>query len=524
MKRFYKYKFFFPLLFASLVLVFTSCEKDNPTQPKLLEIIGLVITQGDSTVVNYSGDETVNGEIEAAEGQLSAEFTIQFIDGDQAVFSPSTDSYQLKVDVLDETVCGFYQHDDETGGFEFHLDARDKEHGHTTIVFNLLKGENTVFTSKAIPVHVEGEEETVSAWIWAYDGTASALRAYNAATGEMKAEFTSSAHPMMHIINAGPAEEPTIWMANAGTAYAFTSGFHSHGDHGHMETPEIYQTVSTGQSPVHIGVSPDGMTVAFSNDGDQTVSVIDVSTGAVQTISGGSGHSAALLTGEYLVTTSATSTDEKWAKIIDIASNSVIAEIETATGTHGDAYYADGNTAFLACGDGIYVVDVTAKSLKKSIPYTEAGRTNFLYHGENASIAVGLHKTDAGVSDKILLLDMSAETLDYLTISGATLDWKIKDGYFALSNDGQVAVLADLTLPQVYHINLQTKTVNTLTAPAASAAVATNHDGSQVWVQDKTNHKVSRIDVEHNQLTDEFSVTSGTEWIFVTSFDGEVIE
>jgi DNA-binding beta-propeller fold protein YncE len=513
------------LLFGVIfIFMMSACDKDNPTAPKSNSVIGIVITLGDSTRVNYTGDQTVTGELDVVEGQLSPEYSVQFIDADQAVFSPSTSQYHLESEISDETKCQFYQHEGKVGGFEFHLDAREKEHGHTTVVFQLKKNETTVFTSKSIPIHVIGDEESVLAWIWAYDGTASALRTYHSMTGAMEAEFTANAHPMMHIIHAGPAEEPTIWMANGGMAYAFTSGFHAHGDHAHLETPEIYSTVATGPSPVHTGVSPDGMTVAFANDGDQTVSVIDVAGGSVQTVSHGSGHSAALLTGEYLITTSATPTDEKWAKVIDISANSVVATIETATGTHGDAFYAVGNTAFLACGDGIYIVDVTAKSLKKSLPYTKAGRTNFLYHGEESSLAVGLHKTESGTSDKILLLDMAAESLEYLTISGATLDWKIKDGYFALSQNGHVAVLADLSLPRVYHVNLQTKEVTTLTAPSASAAVATNFDGSHVWVLDKTSQQVSRIHVAHNERTDEFNVASGTERIFVTSFDGQVIE
>jgi len=512
------------VLLLLFIFIMNGCDKDNPTEPKALTVIGLVITQGDSTQVNYSGDETVTGELEVAEDQLSAEFKIQFIDADQAVFSPASNKYHLEYKIADETICNVYQHDGEAGGFEFHLDAREKEHGHTTVIFKLMEGANTVFTSKSIPVHVTGTEETVLAWVWAYNGTASVLEAYHSATGEMKAQFTASAYPMMHILHAGPAEEPTIWMANAGTAYAFTAGFHHHGDHAHMEIPEVYKTVTVGPTPVHMGVAPDGMTVAFANDGDQTVSVIDVITGNVKTISGGSGHSSALLTGEYLITTSATSTTEKWAKIIDISTNSVVATIETATGTHGDAFYAAGNTAFLACGDGIYIVDVAAKSLKKRLPYTEAGRTNFLYHGEESSLAVGLHKTEAGTSDKILLLDMAGEILEYLTIAGATLDWKIKDGYFALAQNGQVAVLADLALPKVYHVNLLTKAVTTLTAPVTGVAVGTNFDGTHVWVLDKTSQKVSRIHAVHNERSDEFSVPAGTEWIFVTSFDGDVLE
>ncbi len=512
------------LLLLLFVFIMHSCDKDNPIEPKVLNIIGLVITQADSTQVSYAGDATVTGELEVAEGQLSAEFKIQYIDADQTVFSPSTNTYHLEWEFADTMVCSVYQHDGETGGFEFHLDAREKEHGHTTIIFKLMEGSKTIFTSKSIPVHVTGEEETVLAWIWAYSGAANTLEAYHSATGEMRAQFTASAHPMMHILYAGSSDEPTIWMANGGTAYAFTAGFHSHGDHAHMETPEVYKTVTVGPSPVHMGVAPDGMAVAFANDGDQTVSVIDVASGSVQTISHGSGHSAALLTGEFLITTAATPTDEKWAKMIDISSNSVVATIETATGTHGDAFYAAGNTAFLACGDGIYIVDVSAKSVKKSLPYTEAGRTNFLYHGEESSLAVGLHKTESGTSDKILLLDMAGESMEYLTITGATLDWKIKDGYFALSQNGQVAVLADLALPKVYHINLQTNAVTTLTAPVSAVAVATNFDGTHVWVLDKTSLKISRIHAAHNEREDEFSVTPGTEWIFVTSHAGDVIE
>jgi DNA-binding beta-propeller fold protein YncE len=69
-----------------------------------------------------------------------------------------------------------------------------------------------------------------------------------------------------------------------------------------------------------------------------------------------------------------------------------------------------------------------------------------------------------------------------------------------------------------------TDMATTLTAPTASVAIATNFDGTQVWVLDKTSQKVSRIDAEHNVRTDEFSVSPGTEWIFVTSYDGKVIE
>jgi len=512
------------ILLLFFMLVISGCHKDHTTKSDTFTVIGLVITQGDKTRVNYAGDETVTGELNLEENKLSVEFQIQFIKQDQSVITPSTDKYRLVAEIADKTICTFYQAEDKAGGYVFQLDAREKKIGNTTIVFKLMEGTNTVFTSKTISIRVHVDENKAPAWVWAYNGTAATLQAYHSVTGEMKAQFTASAHPMMHIIHAGPAEKPTIWMAKSGTASAFTAGFLTTQTPAKMETPAVYATLTTGKTPVHTGVAPDGMTVAFANDGDQTVSVIDVAGRSVRAVANGSGHSAALLTGPYLITTSATPTQEKWAKIIDLSANAVVQTIETATGAHGDAFYAAGNKAFIACGDGIYVIDVAAKSLKKSLPYTQPGRTNFLYHGEKASLTVGLHKTESGTSDKILLLDMAAESLEYLTVSGATLDWKIQNGYFALSQDGKVAVLADLALARVYHVNVQTRTVTTLTAPAAAVAVATNHSGTHVWMLDKTRQKVSCINVAKNARTDEFSVTAGTEWIFVTSHHGQVVE
>lgn len=510
------------IFLLALTIIFSGCDKNSPTKPDQLEVIGLVITQSGKTQVSYKGNENVVGELEVAQGQLSDALFIKFIDADQSVFTPSENSFTLGYELADTSYCKIYQHEGKEGGFEFHLDARNRAHGHTTVIFKLIEKSRLIFTSKPIPIHVESGAEEVYAWIWAFDGSANALHVYHSVSGEEKANFPASAHPMMHIIHAGPEDEPTIWMANQETAYAFTAGFHGHGDHAHMEIPEAYKTIPVGKSPTHTGVSPDGMTVAFANDGDQTVSVIDVSIGTVKTISHGSGHSAAMLTGSYLITTAATSTTEKWAKIVDIPTNTVAAQIEIGTGAHGDAYYAAGNTAFIACSDGFYVVDVAGKSLKKSIPYTQPGRTNFLYHGENAGLAVGLHKTDAGTSDKILLLDLAGESLEYLTISGATLDWKIKEGHFALSQNGQVAVLADLTTPKIYWLDLQARVIRTLTASTAGAALALNYDGSQVWALDRNSLKVSQIHAEHNDIEKEFIVAAGTEWLFVTSFDGTV--
>lgn len=366
-------------------------------------------------------------------------------------------------------------------------------------------------------------DHDAQAWIWAFDDDSSRVWIYDSHEGVLETSYTASAFPMMHCFLAGPATKPTVWMAKNGIAYAFTSGFDlSHGDHAHQETPVQYATVSVGANPVHMGSSPSGDTVAFANDGDMTVSIIDVrSKSVVRTVTHGSGHSSALLTGEYLITTPATGSDQTWAKMVDIARDSVLDSLTIGAGAHGDAYYAAGKKAFMAVTSGIIVIDAAKRTVTKTIPYSETGRTNFLYHGHNSSIAVGLHKTEAGTSDKLLVLDMSAESLAYLTIPGATLTWNISKGQFALSADGTVAVISDNTLPKIYHITLATKTVTTLAAPGAACAVATNNDGTYVWALDGSN--ISMIHADENTTENSFEVESGTDWIFATSSSMEAV-
>jgi DNA-binding beta-propeller fold protein YncE len=373
------------------------------------------------------------------------------------------------------------------------------------------------------PEDTRDHEHDAEAWLWAFDEDNGTVTIYDTHEGVAETTYTASAFPMMHCFTAGPAMTPTLWMAKTSTVYGFTTGFDlSHGDHAHKETPETYATISVGNNPVHMGSTPSGDTIAFSNDGDQTVSIIDVAAkSVVATITHGSGHSAALLTGDYLITHAATGSGDTWAKVIDIAKDSVLDSLTIGSGAHGDSYYEAGKKAFFACTDGLYIIDVANRTVKGSIAYTEPGRTNFLYHGHGKSLAVGLHKTDAGTSDKLLLLDMQNETLEYITMSGAVVPWNISTDQFSLSADGSVAVISDNTASKIYHVTLATKTVKTLTAPAAGCAVATNADGSIVWALN--GRTVSMIHAEENDVEDTFSVSAETDWIYVTSTDAEVL-
>jgi hypothetical protein len=337
----------------------------------------------------------------------------------------------------------------------------------------------------------------------------------------MWASFTAEMHPMMRVFEAGIINTNlnySLWMAKGNQVFAFTDGILDHEDHGHIVLPIVHQTITLPDNAnlVHHGRSYNGQKVAFADDAQQQVVVFNVQDGAVTTIGHGSAHSAAVLAGDYVITTAATSTGEKWANLIYIASGEVDTTLEIGAGAHGDAYYYPNNTVFIACSDGIYVIDVETKQVKKTIPYTEDGRTNFLYHTQGESFAVGLHKTESGTNDKLILLDLANETLDYITISGAQLAWNISSGLFALAREGGVAVFSDESQAKIYHVTLQTQEIITLDSPDAASPVAVSFDGAHIWAL--SGQTVSRIYVPDNNIEDTITAPTGTDWIWVTTY------
>jgi len=359
------------------------------------------------------------------------------------------------------------------------------------------------------------------AWLWAYDADTDSVRVFHTVDLLQWASFSAKMHSMMRVMEGGLINANlnySQWMAKGNQIYAFTDGILDHSDHGHIVIPIVHQTIIVDQNAnlVHHGRSYDGQKVAFADDAQQQVVIVNVQDGNVTTINHGSAHSAAILTDDYVITTAATPTTEKWANLIDITSGEIDTTLEIGTGAHGDTYYNAKNTAFIACSDGIYVIDVDMKQVKKTIAYREEGRTNFIYHTPGESFAVGLHKTDSGTSDKLMLLDLANETLEYVTISGAELDWNVSSGLFALSREGNVAVFSDKSEAKIYHVTLETRDIITLDSPVAATPVAVDFNGNNIWALSGQN--VSRIYVPDNNIEDTITVPAGTDWIWVTSY------
>jgi len=374
----------------------------------------------------------------------------------------------------------------------------------------------------------------IHGWLWAYNSDAATCDVFHTEDLQKWASFSAAMHPMIRVFEAGIVSanlNHSLWMADGNQVYAFTDGILDHGDHGHIVLPVVHQTITIPEnaSLVHSSCSYSGQTVAFADDAEQQVVLIQVQDGAVTTIGHGSAHSSAVLAGDYVITTAATSTGEKWANLIYLASGEIDTTLEIGAGAHGDAYYDQNNTVFISCSDGIYVIDVNAKQVKTNIPYTETGRTNFIYHVSGEQFAVGLHKTESGTTDKFMLLDLANETLAYVTIPNAQLDWNLTAGLFALAREGRVAVFSDKSKAKIYHVTLETQQIITLDAPAEASPIAVSYDGTHIWAL--SGEKVSRIYVADNKIEDIITVPTGTDWILATTyksgaelFDNEIHE
>jgi len=194
----------------------------------------------------------------------------------------------------------------------------------------------------------------IHGWLWAFDTEAASCQVFHTEDLKLLKTFSMNMHPMLRVFEAGLINanlNHSLWMAQGNQVYAFTDGILDHGDHGHIVLPLVHQTITLVENAnlVHHSRSLDGQKVAFADDARHKIVIINVQDGAVTTLGHGSAHSAALLAGDYLITTAATSTAEKWAKLIYLATGEVEKTLEIGAGAHGDAYYQPTNTAFIAC-------------------------------------------------------------------------------------------------------------------------------------------------------------------------------
>jgi len=351
------------------------------------------------------------------------------------------------------------------------------------------------------------------------------LRVYDAETGLLEATFSASSHGLMRETKAGPAENPTVWLGGNSQGNGFTQGFSAHGDHSDMTAPVRVSQLNLGVDSAHTGVSHDGSTVAWANDGGSDFTVIDTSTLLVKTLPGGSGHSAALpFTGGLI----ATDMNNKWARVLDLNDGSIIHEVTIDTLSHGDAWHETSGTAFLACLNGFEVLDPQLGQAGQFIAYPGEGRCNFLFHRGDNAIALGPVKTGADQVETIFILDMATRSAQEVLIAGAALTWHRGAGNFAISDNGKLAAASDLNTAHAYLINLddtnpaQVGEVVTLDVPTSGMACALDHSGQFLWVLNSATGLVDGFCTTDLISEIQLQVDPATDYIFTTSIDPSI--
>ncbi len=368
-----------------------------------------------------------------------------------------------------------------------------------------------------------GDDSCVKAdaWLWAFDSDQDSLRIYDTATGLLEATFFAQPHSFLHEVQAGPAAEPTVWMGSGGIGYPFSAGFESHGDHAHMVRPQNLDRVITGSGNTHLTSDPSGDFVCWANDGDATFTVVDVTTRVPVTINHGSPHSGSLLAGGRVL---ATHMNEKWARIIEVESGDILATVTIDTLAHGEAYYSAADQAFVPCLHGVSVVDFTQQDFLELIPYPDTGRVNFLYYRHGSSKALAPVKLDSGTASSVWILDLTARSMSAVILPGSALAWNRSGGNISLSSDGSRALLTDLETAKAYLVDVDHGTTETLEISASDMACALDFSGDKLWLLDKVSGQIHyRYRTETAwQEGSGFSVSAGSDWIFITNLDPAV--
>jgi hypothetical protein len=384
--------------------------------------------------------------------------------------------------------------------------------------------------------HGHSDFQVPLAWVWGYDADNEILTAYHSHGGDKRATFTASIHAHAQVMYSPSYPQNTFWMGKENKAMGFTAGFISHGNHGHMVTPKKFFATSECQGCIHMGFSRAVNTVAFANDDSQSFTLIDTVTGDVTTASHGSPHSSALVTDAgYLV---GVHIQEQWARIIDPIANTVLAEIPVGGVPHGDAYHSATDRAFIAVDEGIEVIDIASLAKTGRIDYPAGPatvRTYVMYHDPTGRIPVAVGPAYDTVedgpaeTDRFFLIHMTDETIEAITISGATLDWSKGHGLFELSKNGRTAVFSDMNAPLLYVVDVDPssatfRSVRTIPAPAPGVPVSVGAKGEHMFILSGTTVYPVDVDAAAVDMHSGFSVKEGTDWIFVTSYSGVLFD
>jgi|GEM_PF-3672305 len=367
-------------------------------------------------------------------------------------------------------------------------------------------------------------QEAIHAWLWAYGSQSDSLHLFHTIDKLCWESFETDMEPYRGICRGGligGGIYPTVWFCNDSRLVSFTNGLLDHGDHGHIVHPLRHLELMFGDSYriSDICTAKDGRQIVLCGskgmqpDVSGAIITVDFLTGDTicysrpgpvsYVIAGDSG----ILAGDSL------STD---AYILDIDNGSLISSVEVDTPVSDAVYSNATKTAFVAGKEKMVVIDMHEASVLKTVEYNVPGRVTDILASQENDFALGLYDPGSGFSDCFFVVDMKNRTLNRRVVPGAAFATNMNKSTVVLSDDGSVAVMADMVLPVLYRISLSSGTIEHFSAPDFACPVACNYDGTRVWALVRA--KAYQVSFGTDEIVDSIDVPEGTDWIMVTSF------
>ena len=366
--------------------------------------------------------------------------------------------------------------------------------------------------------------EAIRAWLWTYNEQTDSLYVYHTTDKQYWESFQAEIEPdnMPHTAGLiGGGIYPTVWFWNNDKVISFTNGILDHSDHGHIVHPLKHVELPFGNdyNILDMSVAPDGRQIILCGAAGEKLQdsgeiiLIDI-------LDGDTTHYSHQEPVSYVVAGNSTilagNRQSTTAHILRKDNGFTVSYVATDTLVSDGVYHDATGTAFVAGEKKLAVVDMQNASVLKTVEYGESSRITDMLAVSGSNYALGLCDRGGSFCDCFFVIDMKNRVLNRYTISGASLSENIHRGTVVLSNDGSVAVLADLVRPVLYRITLTDGTIEQTAAPDSACPVACNWDGTRVWAL--AGEKAYQVSFEKNMFVDSIIVPQQTTWIMVTSF------